>query len=124
MDETYIKVAGKDRYLYRTVDKYGDTVDFLLTKRKMKSSAQKFFNKAIANNQNPRIINIDKCGSNFTAIEHLTEIISGIKTSKLGGVNTLIIVLNKTTETSSVGLLLLLVLKSLNPHSGHWQELK
>jgi len=41
MDETYIKVAGKDRYLYRTVDKYGDTVDFLLTKRKMKSSSIK-----------------------------------------------------------------------------------
>ena len=34
----------------------------------MKRSAQKFFNKAIANNQNPRIINIDKSGSNFTTI--------------------------------------------------------
>ncbi|NPD87012.1 DDE-type integrase/transposase/recombinase [Lentimicrobium sp. L6] len=30
MDETYIKVGGKDRYLYRAVDKYGDTIDFLL----------------------------------------------------------------------------------------------
>jgi len=68
MDETYIKVAGKDRYLYRAVDKFGDTVDFLLTKRRMKGSAQKFFYKAIANNQNPRVINIDKSGSNFTAI--------------------------------------------------------
>ena len=63
MDETYIKVAGKERYLYRAVDKFGDTVDFLLTKRRMKGSAQKFFNKAIANNQNPRVINIDKSGS-------------------------------------------------------------
>jgi len=50
--------------------------------------------------------------------------ISGIKTSKLGGVNTLIIVLNKTTETSREELLLILVSKSLNPHRGHWQELK
>ena len=33
MDETYIKVGGKDRYLYRAVDKYGDTIDLLLTKR-------------------------------------------------------------------------------------------
>jgi transposase-like protein len=80
------------------MDKYGDTVDFLLTKRRMKESAQKFFNKTIANNQNPRIINIDKRGSNFTAIRPVTEIISGIKTSKLGGVNTLIIVLNSSTE--------------------------
>jgi len=31
MDETYIKVAGQRKYLYRAVDKSGDTVDFLLT---------------------------------------------------------------------------------------------
>jgi len=33
MDETYIKVKGEWRYLYRAVDKAGKTVDFLLTKR-------------------------------------------------------------------------------------------
>lgn len=32
MDETYIKVKGEWRYLYRAVDKEGYTVDFLLTK--------------------------------------------------------------------------------------------
>lgn len=63
MDETYIKVGGKDRFLYRAVDKNGKTVDFLLTKRRQKISAQKFFNKAIGNNGNPSIINIDKSGS-------------------------------------------------------------
>ena len=68
MDETYIKVGGQDRYLYRALDKFGNTVDFLLTKRRMKGSAQKFFNKAIGNNGKPRVINIDKSGSNFTAI--------------------------------------------------------
>ena len=47
LDETYIKVGVKDRYLYRAVDKFGNTVDFLLTKRRMKGSAQKFLNKAI-----------------------------------------------------------------------------
>jgi putative transposase len=53
MNETYIKVAGKDRYLYRAVDKNGNTVDFLLTKSRQKMSAQKFFSKAIGNNGNP-----------------------------------------------------------------------
>jgi len=67
MDETYIKVGGKDRYLYRAVDKQGNTVDFLLTKRRMKGSAQKFLNKAIGNNGKPRLINIDKSGSNTEA---------------------------------------------------------
>ena len=69
LDETYIKVAGKDRYLYRAVDKQGNTVDFLLTKRRIKGSAQKFLNKAIGNNGKPRIINIDKSGANTAGIK-------------------------------------------------------
>ena len=68
MDDTYIKVGGKDRFLYRAVDKEGNTVDFLLTKRRQKISAQKFFNKVIENNGRPRIINIDKSGSNTEGI--------------------------------------------------------
>jgi putative transposase len=68
MDETYIKVKGRDMYLYRAVDKYGNTVDFLLTRRRQKMSAQKFFKKAIGNNGKPRIVNIDKSGSNNSAI--------------------------------------------------------
>jgi putative transposase len=68
MDETYVKVGGKDRYLYRAVDKDGNTVDFLLTKRRQKMSAQKFFNKAIGNNGDPRVVNIDKSGSNKSAL--------------------------------------------------------
>ena len=68
MDETYIKVKGRDMYLYRAVDKFGNTVDFLLTRRRQKMSAQKFFNKAIGNNGKPRVINIDKSGANSSAI--------------------------------------------------------
>jgi putative transposase len=50
------------------VDKYGNTVDFLLTKRRQKMSEHKFFNKAIANNGKPRIVNIDKSGANSSVI--------------------------------------------------------
>ena len=73
MDETYIKVGGKERYLYRAVDKQGNTVDFLLTKRRMKGSAQKFLNKAIGNNGKPRLINIDKSGANTQAIRIVNQ---------------------------------------------------
>jgi len=66
-------VAGKDRYLYRAVDKYGDTIDFLLTKRRMKGSAQKFLNKAIGNNGKPRRINIDKSGANTAGIRTVNK---------------------------------------------------
>lgn len=68
MDETYIKVKGKWCYLYRAVDKSGNTVDFLLTKRRQRMSAQSFLITAIVNNGKPKIINIDKSGSNIGAI--------------------------------------------------------
>jgi len=31
VDEVYVKIKGKGRWLYRAVDKYGDTLDFLLS---------------------------------------------------------------------------------------------
>ena len=68
MDETYIKVKGVWRYLYRAVDKEGNTIDFLLTKKRQRMSAQSFLIKAIENNGKPMIINIDKSGSNSRAI--------------------------------------------------------
>lgn len=69
MDETYIKVKGKWCYLYRAVDKQGNTIDFLLTKRRKRMSAQSFLIKAIENNGEPELINIDKSGSNKHAIK-------------------------------------------------------
>jgi putative transposase len=69
LDETYIKVSGNERFLYRAVDKQGNTIDFLPTKRRMKGYAQKFLNKAIRNNGKPRIINIDKSAANTTRIK-------------------------------------------------------
>ena len=46
IDETYIKVKGKDRYLYRAVDSAGQTIDFLLTAKRDTAGAKRFFRKA------------------------------------------------------------------------------
>src|SRR6185437_1449503 len=45
VDETYIKVKGKDRYLYRAVDSTGQTIDFLLTAKRDTEGAKRFFRK-------------------------------------------------------------------------------
>ncbi len=62
MDETYIKVKGQWYYLYRAVDKENNTIDFLLTKKRDKKAAKRFFVKAIKNNGLPEKITIDKSG--------------------------------------------------------------
>ncbi|WP_416348467.1 IS6 family transposase [Flavobacterium sp. PL02] len=50
LDETYIKVNGIWCYLYRAVDKLGNTVHFLLTRKRQRISARSFLIKAISNN--------------------------------------------------------------------------
>jgi VCBS repeat-containing protein len=69
MDETYIKIKGKWCYLYRAVDKENNTIDFLLTEKRDKKAAKRFFVKAIENNGVPAKITIDKSGANKAAIE-------------------------------------------------------
>jgi putative transposase len=69
MDETYIRVKGEWRYLYRAVDKDGNTVDFLLRAHRDKSAARRYFEKSIAQNGAPETVTIDKSGANLAALE-------------------------------------------------------
>ena len=45
MDETYVKIKGTLKYLYRAVDKTGATVDFLLTATRDRKAALRFLRK-------------------------------------------------------------------------------
>lgn len=47
VDETYMKVKGQWKYLYRAIDKDGTSVDFLLTAKKNIKAAQRLFRKAL-----------------------------------------------------------------------------
>jgi putative transposase len=71
MDETYIKVKGIWKYLYRAVDKEGKTVDFLLTGHRDMAAARRFFEKAIRENGAPEKVAMDKSGANRAAIDEI-----------------------------------------------------
>ncbi len=89
VDETYIKVKGKWKYLYRAVDTEGSTLDFMLSARRNKKAAKRFllrpyaeetsaravrFFKKVLNarhNRVPRVINVDKNAAYPTAFEEL-----------------------------------------------------
>ena len=73
VDETYIKVGGKSKYLYRAVDSTGQTIDFLLTAKRDAGGAKRFFRKVFQTASNPpkRVINVDKNPAYPPAIEEL-----------------------------------------------------
>ena len=62
VDETYIRVKGKWRYLYRAVDSSGATLDFLLSAKQDAVAAKRFLAKALGrrNHPMPRVINTDR----------------------------------------------------------------
>ena len=68
MDETYIKIKGGWHYLYRAVDKAGDTIDFMLSKKRNETAAKAFFIKAIGSNGLPEKVTIDKSGANHAGL--------------------------------------------------------
>jgi putative transposase len=73
MDETYIKVKGQWRYLYRAVDKTGQTIDFLLTEERNEQAAKRFLTKAIRRHGIPEKITIDGSEANAAAIRGYNE---------------------------------------------------
>jgi IS6 family transposase len=62
VDETYIKVGKTCKYLYRAVDKQGDTIEFMLSARRDVSAAKRFFRKMMRaeHHRLPFSISVDK----------------------------------------------------------------
>jgi IS6 family transposase len=75
VDETYIKIKGKWKYLYRAVDSEGNTLDFMLSAKRDHKAAKRFFKKVLKakHNQQPRVINVDKNAAYPPAIEQLKK---------------------------------------------------
>ncbi len=73
VDETYIKVKGEWKYLYRAVDSNGNTIDFYFSEKRNKQAAKNFFKKALGSihNQQPRMITVDKNKAYEVAIPEL-----------------------------------------------------
>ena len=73
VDETYIKVKGKWKYLHRAVDSNGNTIDFMLSAKRDRKAVKRFFKKALSSNHNqiPRVITVDKNPAYIPAVNEL-----------------------------------------------------
>ena len=83
MDETYIKLKGKWTYLYRAVDREGQTLDFMLSERRDLSAARRFFKQAIGTNGVPDRVVIDKSGANLAGLQSVNVILKFTGTVRL-----------------------------------------
>lgn len=73
VDETYIKIKGEWKYLYRAVDSDGNTLDFLLSTKRDGKAATRFFRKVLKaqHTQSPRVITVDKNAAYPVALKTL-----------------------------------------------------
>jgi transposase, IS6 family len=73
VDETYVKVGGRWKYLFRAVDKHGRLIDFMLADRRNTRAAYCFLGKALTTMRHwpPSSITTDELGSYPKAIHRL-----------------------------------------------------
>src|SRR5919107_662809 len=68
VDETYIKVRGEWKYLYRAIDSNGDTVEFWFNAQRNLTAAKRFLRKALKRHGRPERIVVDGSQTNREAI--------------------------------------------------------
>ena len=75
VDETYVKVKGVWKYLYRAVDSEGNTLDFILSAKRDAKAAKRFFKKVLhaSHTIEPRAITVDKNAAYPPAISALKQ---------------------------------------------------
>ena len=71
VDETYVKVNGVWRYVYRAVDQYGQVIDVLVSKHRDVPSARRFFTASLRAHRTPTEIITDRAPALANVIDQL-----------------------------------------------------
>ena len=71
VDETYVKVSGVWRYVYRAVDQHGQVIDVYVSQRRDIASARCFFTTALAAHRSPAEVITDRAPALAHVIEEL-----------------------------------------------------
>ncbi len=71
VDETYLKVAGVWRYVYRAVDQHGQVIDVFVSKHRDIASAKRFLISALAARPLPGEVTTDRAPALANVIEGL-----------------------------------------------------
>jgi len=63
LDEVYVKINGKQHYLWRAVDREGEVLEVYVTKRRDRKTVLRFIKKAMKRYGNPEVIVTDRLRS-------------------------------------------------------------
>jgi len=71
VDETYVKVNGRWRYVYRAVDQHGQDIDVMVSDRRDTAAARRFFTACLNAGGSPREVTTDRAPTLARAIDEL-----------------------------------------------------
>jgi transposase, IS6 family len=71
VDETYVRVARRWRYLYRAVDQFGQVIDVLVSEQRDTAAARWFFTRAPTHGPAPAEVTTDKAGPYLRVLHEL-----------------------------------------------------
>ena len=72
VDETYVRVAGRWRYVYRAIDQFGQVIDVFVSSHRDAKAARRFFERAIATTKvTPVEVVTDKAATYPIALDEL-----------------------------------------------------
>jgi transposase, IS6 family len=81
VDETYVKVAGVWRYVYRAVDEHGHVIDIYVSKKRDLVAARSFFNSVLNDHGQRTEIVTDKSPTLASAIKELVPTVFTTRSS-------------------------------------------
>jgi len=60
VDETYVKLAGRWRYVYRAIDQFGQVIDVLVSQKRDRAATRRFFTRALGQAPRPAEVTTDR----------------------------------------------------------------
>ena len=69
VDETYVRVAGVWRYVYRAVDQHGQVIDILVSTRRDGAAARRFFNRVLGEHARPEQVTTARAKALIGAVQ-------------------------------------------------------
>jgi transposase, IS6 family len=78
VDETYVKVAGRWRYLYRAIDQHGQVIDVLLSEQRDTAAARRFLTRALRYGPTPVEVTTDKAGPYLRVLDDLIPAVAHV----------------------------------------------